>query len=53
MEGDDIKDGLLDYGSDVEYEMNSAINAIREEEGLEGEEDLNEDDLNNVRKELE
>ena len=48
MEGDDIKDGLLDYGSDVEDEMNSAINAIREEEGLEGEEDLNEDDLNNV-----
>ena len=48
MEGDDIKDGLLDYGSDVEDEMNSAIDAIKEEEGLEGEEDLNEDDLNNV-----
>ena len=47
MEGDDIKDGLLDYGSDVENEMNSAINAIREEEGLEGEE-LNEDDLEKV-----
>ena len=47
MEGDDIKDGLLDYGSDVEDEMNSAINAIREEQGLEGEE-LNEDDLEKV-----
>ena len=47
MEGDDIKDGLLDYGSDVENEMNSAINAIREEQGLEGEE-LNEDDLEKV-----
>ena len=48
IEGDDIKDGLLDYGSDVEDEMNSAIDAIKEEEGLEGEEELNEDDLNNV-----
>ena len=47
MEGDDIKDGLLDYGSDVENEMNSAINAIREEQGLGGEE-LNEDDLEKV-----
>ena len=47
IEGDDIKDGLLDYGSDIENEMNSAIDAIKEEEGLEGEE-LNEDDLENV-----
>ena len=48
MEGDDIKDGVLDYGSDVEDEMNSAINAIKEEEGLEGEEELDEDDLERV-----
>ena len=48
IEGDDIKDGLLDYGSDVEDEMNSAFDAIKEEEGLEGEEELNEDDLNNA-----
>ena len=48
IEGDDIKDGLLDYGSDVEDEMKSAFDAIKEEEGLEGEEELNEDDLNNV-----
>ena len=48
MEGDDIKDGVLDYGSEVEDEMNSAINAIKEEEGLEGEEELDEDDLERV-----
>ena len=48
MEGDDIKDGILDYGSEVEDEMNSAINAIKEEEGLEGEEELDEDDLERV-----
>ncbi len=49
MEGDDIKDGILDYGEEIESEMETAfqeMGALEGGEGIEGE-DVSEEDLDN------
>ena len=55
MEGDDIKDGVLDYGDEIESEMESAfqeMGALEGGEGIEGGEDVSEEDLDNFIKSL-
>ena len=47
MEGDDIKDGLLDYGEEIESEMESAFQEMGALEGGEGGEDVSEEELDN------
>ena len=50
MEGDDIKDGLLDYGEEIESEMESAfqeMGALEGGEGIEGGENVSEEELDN------
>ncbi len=49
MEADDIKDGILDYGEEIESEMETAfqeMGALEGGEGIEGE-DVSEEDLDN------
>ena len=55
MEGDDIKDGVLDYGDEIESEMESAfqeMGALEGGEGIEGGENVSEEDLDNFIKSL-
>ena len=52
MEGDDIKDGILDYGEEIESEMESAFQEMGALEGGEGGEDVSEEDLDNFIKSL-
>ena len=47
MEGDDIKDGVLDYGDEIESEMESAFQEMGALEGGEGGEDVSEEELDN------
>ena len=47
MEADDIKDGVLDYGEEIESEMESAFQEMGALEGGEGGEDVSEEELDN------
>ena len=47
MEADDIKDGILDYGEEIESEMETAFQEMGALEGGEGGEDVSEEELDN------
>ena len=47
MESDDIKDGVLDYGEEIESEMETAFQEMGALEGGEGGEDVSEEELDN------
>ena len=47
LEADDIKDGVLDYGEEIESEMESAFQEMGALEGGEGGEDVSEEELDN------
>ena len=47
MESDDIKDGVLDYGEEIESEMETAFQEMGAIEGGEGGEDVSEEELDN------
>ena len=47
MEADDIKDGVLDYGEEIESEMETAFQEMGALEGGEGGEDVSEEELDN------
>ena len=47
LEADDIKDGVLDYGEEIESEMETAFQEMGALEGGEGGEDVSEEELDN------